>query len=73
MNSYLFSWNQAEMLLEKYENLLELSDKQSVIQSSSASSISLGQTVCGMWKIIMLMMFVAKLAIFRIQLELTQS
>ena len=72
MNSYLFSCNQAEMLLEKYENLLELSDKQSVIQSSSASSISLGQTVCGMWKIIMLM-FIAKLGIFRIQLELTQS
>ena len=33
------------MLLEKYENLLELSLKQLVIQLSLASSISLGQTV----------------------------
>ena len=35
------------MLLQKYENLLELSVKQLEIQSSLASSISLGQTICG--------------------------
>ena len=36
------------MLLQKYENLLELPIKQLVIQSSLASSISLGhQTTCG--------------------------
>ena len=46
-NLDLFYYSQAEMLLEKYENLLELSVKQLVIQSSLASSISLGQTVCG--------------------------
>ena len=38
------------MLLEKYENLLELSVKQLVIQSSLASSISLGQAMFGVWK-----------------------
>ena len=38
------------MLLQKYENLLELSDKQLVIQSSLASSISLGQTMFGVKK-----------------------
>ena len=47
LNSDLFYHNQAEMLLEKYENLLELSVKQLVIQSSLASSTSLGQTTCG--------------------------
>ena len=31
MNSDLFYYNQAEMLLEKYENLLELSVKQLII------------------------------------------
>ena len=31
MNSDLFYYNQAEMLLEKYEKLLELSVKQLVI------------------------------------------
>ena len=35
------------MLLEKYENLLELSDKQLVIPSSVADSIFLGQSMCG--------------------------
>ena len=35
------------MLLEKYENLLELSVEQLVIQSSLASSIALGQSMCG--------------------------
>ena len=38
------------MLLEKYENLLELFVKQLVIQSSLASSISLGQAMFGVWK-----------------------
>ena len=33
------------MLLEKYENLLELSDKQLVKQSSLASLISLSQSM----------------------------
>ena len=47
LNSDLFYHNQAEMLSEKYENLLELSVKQLVIQSSLASSTSLGQTMCG--------------------------
>ena len=47
MNSDLFYYKQAEMLLEKYENLLELSVKQLVKQSGLASSISLGQTMCG--------------------------
>ena len=35
------------MVLEKYENLLELSVKQLVMQSSLPSSISLGQTMRG--------------------------
>ena len=38
------------MLLEKYENLLEFSIKQFVMQSKLASSISLGQTMFGVWK-----------------------
>ena len=62
------------MLLQKYENLLELPIKQLVIQSSLASSISLGhQTTCGVRKTKMLMLFVAKLGIFRIQQELSKS
>ena len=48
MNSDLFYYNQAEMLLKKYENLPELSVMQLVILSSLASSISLRQTMCGM-------------------------
>ena len=48
MNSELFYYNQAEMLLEEYENLLEISFKQLIIRSNLASSISLGQTKCGM-------------------------
>ena len=68
MNSHLFYYNQAEMLLEMYENLLELFVKQLVIQLSLASSISLGQTtMCGVRKTKILMLFVAKLGIFRIQ------
>ena len=35
------------MLLEKYENLLEFSVEQLVIQSSLANSIALGQSMCG--------------------------
>ena len=46
-----FYYNQAGMLLEKYENLVELSVKQLVIQSSLASSIYLGQSMFGVWKI----------------------
>ena len=41
---------QPEMLLEKSENLLGLSVKQLVIQSSLESLISLGQAVFGEWK-----------------------
>ena len=41
MGSNLFYYNQAEMLLEKYENLLELSTKQEVIQASLESSITM--------------------------------
>ena len=52
------------MLLEKYENLLGLSVEQLVIQSSLASSISLFQTMCDVWKTRMLMLFVAKLGTF---------
>ena len=39
--------NQEEMALEKYEDFLELSVKQFVIQSNP---ISLGQIMCGVWK-----------------------
>ena len=60
MNSDLLNYSQAGILLEKYENLLEL-------------SISLGQTMRAMWKTIMLILFVAKLGIFRIQQELSNS
>ena len=35
------------MRLEKYEDFLELSAKQFVIQTNP---ISLGQTMCGVWK-----------------------
>ena len=48
MNSDLLNYSQAGILLEKYENLLELSVKQLVIQSSFAISISLGQTMRAM-------------------------
>ena len=41
LGSNLFYYNQAEMLLEKYENLLELSTKQEVIQASLESSITM--------------------------------
>ena len=41
LGSNLFYHNQAEMLLEKYENLLELSTKQEVIQTSLESSITI--------------------------------
>ena len=44
----LIKWiNQEEMLLEKYDEFLELSFKQFIIQSNP---ISLGQTMCGIWK-----------------------
>ena len=39
--------NQEQMPLEKYEDFLELSVKQFVIQSNP---ISLGQIMCGVWK-----------------------
>ena len=52
-----FYYNQAGMLLEKFENLLELLVKQLVIQSRLASSISLGV------KNQMLTLFVAKVDI----------
>ena len=47
LHSYLFYYNQAEMLLEKSENLLELSVKQLVIQSRLVSSIFRGQAMFG--------------------------
>ena len=61
------------MLLEKYENLLELSVEQLVIQSSLASLIALGQSMCGVWKTKMLMLFVAKLSFFYIQQDIYPS
>ena len=61
------------MLLEKYENLLELSVEQLVIQSSLASSIALGQSMCGVWKTKMLMLFVVKLSFFYIQQDIYPS
>ena len=66
LDSDLFYYKQAEMLSEKYESLLELSATQLVIQSSSASLISIVQTMCGVWKTKILMLFVGKLDIFRI-------
>ena len=51
LDSDWFYYNQAGMLLEKYENLLELFVKQLVVQSSLASSFSLSQTMFGVWKI----------------------
>ena len=69
VDSDLFYYNQAGILLENYENSLELSVKRLVIQSSLASSVSLGQTMCGMWKTKMLMLLVAKLGIFCFQQE----
>ena len=66
LNSDLFSYKQANMLLEKYENLLELSDKQLVKQSSLASLISLSQSMRSLWKTKMLMFFLAKLVVFHI-------
>ena len=50
LDSDWFCYNQAGMLLEKYENLFKLSGKQLVIQSSLASSISLGPTMFGVLK-----------------------
>ena len=45
-----FYYNQAGIQLEKYENILSLSVKQLVIQSSLISFISPGQTMFGVWK-----------------------
>ena len=50
MDSDWFYYNQADMLLEMSENLLELSVKQLVIQWRLASSIFWGQAMFGMWK-----------------------
>ena len=61
-----FYYNQAEMLLEKSENLLEWSVKQLLIKSSLASSISLSQTMFWCVKNQMLILFVAKFGIFHI-------
>ena len=38
------------MLLEKPENTIELSAKQLAMQSSLASSVSLGRAMSGVWK-----------------------
>ena len=59
------------MLLEKYENFLELSVEQLVIQSSLAISISVGQNVWWV-KNQMLMLFVAMLGTFPIQQKLSK-
>ena len=50
LDSDWFYNNQVGMLLEKFENLLELSVRQLVIQSRLISSISLGQTMFHVWK-----------------------
>ena len=50
MDSHWFYYSQARILLEKSENLLELSVKHLVIQSNLASSISLDQAMFGMLK-----------------------
>ena len=50
LDSDWFCYNQADMLLEKSENLLEFSVKQLIIQSRLASSIFRGQAIFGMWK-----------------------
>ena len=44
-----FYYNQAGMLLEKYENLIQWLVKQLVIQSSLAGWISPGQAMWGVW------------------------
>ena len=43
------------------------------MQSGLASSIFQGQTMFGVWKTKMLMLFIAKLGIFRIQQELSKE
>ena len=50
LESDWFYYNQAGMLLEKSENLLELFVKQLVIQSRLASSIFHGHAIIGVWK-----------------------
>ena len=52
------------MLFEKSESWLEWSVKKLVMQSRLASLDSLGQAMFAVWKIKMLMLFVAKLGIF---------
>ena len=73
LDSDLFYYNRAEMPLEKFEILLEFSVNQLLIQSSLASLVFLDQTMCCVWKTKMLMLFVEKLDIFRIQKELFKS
>ena len=73
LNSDSFYYNQAGMLLEKYESLLILSVKQLLIQSSLARSISQGQTMYGVWETKILILFVTKLGVFRNQQELSKS
>ena len=63
LDSNWFCYNQVGMLLEKSENLLELSVKQLVIQLRLASSISLGQAIFGVINK-MLILFLAKLGVF---------
>ena len=59
------------MLLKKSENLVELSVKQSVIQSSLAIFDSPKSDYVWRVKNQMLMLFVAKLGVFCIQQELS--
>ena len=70
LNSDLFYYNRAEMPLEKFEILLEFSVNQLL---SLPSLVFLDQTMCCVWKTKMLMLFVEKLDIFRIQKELFKS
>ena len=50
LDSNWFYYNQAEMPLEKSEDLLELSAKQLVMELRLVSSISLGQAMFHVWK-----------------------
>ena len=73
MNSDLFKYSQAGDPVSWIILLLELSVKQLVIQSSLAILISLGQIMGAMWEAVMLILFIAKLGIFRIEQELSNS
>ena len=56
--------NQEQMPLEKYEDFLELSVKQFVIQSNP---ISLGQIMCGVWNQTLLLLVAKSVRYFLYQ------